>query len=180
MSVGEAPKIGSDEYAWAGLSTDTKPPNAFVGQIAIETDTGNNYEWTGSSWQQTTIAGAKNVGGIIDFVADFEVDGIEMSVAFGDTSSSGDTTALAVGANDRVKVYGVAISPDATLTGDVHAEIGSTQITPKMRNAIVGGTHWILPVNGNFIHGALGEDVLVSNTVAEAISYAVYYEVYTP
>ena len=48
MSVGEAPKIGSDEYAWAGLSSATKPPSAFVGQKAIETDTGDTYEWTGA------------------------------------------------------------------------------------------------------------------------------------
>lgn len=104
-----------------------------------------------------------------------ERDGVELSVAFGDKSDSGDTTVVTVAAGDIVKVYGISISADATLTGDVHAEIGSTQITTKMRNAIVGGTHWILPVTGNYVQGALGEDVIISNTVAEAISYAVYY-----
>ena len=172
-------KKGSDKYARVLLSTDAKPLGAFAGQLLIETDTGDTYEWTGASWQQTGIGGASRIGAVIDFVADIEVDGVEMSVAFGDTSSSGDTTALAVGAGDRVKVYGISISPDATLTGDVHAEIGSTQITPKIRNAIVGGVHWLMPLDGNYTRGALGEDVLVSNTVAEAISFAIFYEVYT-
>lgn len=44
MSVGESPKIGSDKYAWAGLASATKPPSAFVGQKAIETDTGDEYD----------------------------------------------------------------------------------------------------------------------------------------
>ena len=50
MEVGESPVKGSDKYIWAGLSTDTKPSTAFIGQKIIETDTGLVFEWTGSSW----------------------------------------------------------------------------------------------------------------------------------
>lgn len=50
MSVGDSPNEGSDVYVWSGLSTDTKPTKAFIGQLAIETDTGLVSEWTGSSW----------------------------------------------------------------------------------------------------------------------------------
>lgn len=163
MSVGEAPKIGSDEYAWAGLSSATKPPSAFVGQLAIETDTGNKYEWTGSAWQLIAVGGSSSV------------TGKSLSIAANDTSSSGDTLAVTIGANDIVRVYGVSISADATLTGDIMVKVGSTQKTIKMRNAIVGGTHWVMPLSDNYIEGATGEDVFINNSVAEDISYAIYY-----
>ena len=163
MSVGEAPKIGSDEYAWAGLSTATKPPNAFVGQIAIETDTGDKYEWTGLSWQLISASGS------------LATTGSSLSTAVDDKASSGDTTAVTIAANDKVRVYGVSVSADATLTGDITIDVGSTQKIVKMRNAIVGGVHWMLPLSNNYIEGALGEDVVINNSVAEDISYAIYY-----
>ena len=50
MGIGDSPDKGSDAYIWAGLSTDTKPSKAFIGQKIIETDTGLVYEWTGSGW----------------------------------------------------------------------------------------------------------------------------------
>ncbi|MCK5600852.1 hypothetical protein KAR91_03225 [Candidatus Pacearchaeota archaeon] len=50
MTVGNSPTKGSDVYIWAGLSTDTKPTTAFIGQKIIETDTGLVYEWGGASW----------------------------------------------------------------------------------------------------------------------------------
>ena len=50
MSTGDSPKIGSDTYIWAGLSTDGKPATAFIGQKIIETDTGLVYEWGGMAW----------------------------------------------------------------------------------------------------------------------------------
>ena len=50
MGVGESPVKGSDKYIWAGLSTDTKPSTAFIGQKAIETDTGIVFEWDGANW----------------------------------------------------------------------------------------------------------------------------------
>jgi hypothetical protein len=163
MSVGEAPKIGSDEYAWAGLSTATKPPSAFVGQIAIETDTGDKYEWTGLSWQLIAAGGSAST------------TGVSMTTAVDDKASSGDTTAVTIAAGDKVRVYGVSISADATLTGDITIDVGSTQKIVKMRNAIVGGVHWMLPLSSNYIEGALGEDVVIANSVAEDISYAIYY-----
>lgn len=163
MSVGEAPKIGSDEYAWAGLSTATKPPSAFVGQLAIETDTGNKYEWTGASWQLVSASGSQ------------ATTGASLSTAVADKASSGDTTAVTIAAADKVRVYGVSISADATLTGDITIDIGSTQKIVKMRNAILGGVHWMLPLSSNYIEGALGENVVINNSVAEDISYAIYY-----
>lgn len=156
MSVGDSPKLGSDVYAWAGLSSDTKPESAFVGQLAKETDTGNDFEWTGSFWQPVSVSAS-------------------MSTEVGDKATSGDTTVVTIAANDKVRLKGVSISADATLTGDITISIGSTQITVKMRNAIVGGTHWMLPLSNDYIEGAAGEDVILNNTVAENISYAIYY-----
>jgi hypothetical protein len=50
MSIGESPTKGSDKYAKVILSTDTKPIEAFLGQLIIESDTGLVYEWAGTSW----------------------------------------------------------------------------------------------------------------------------------
>ena len=163
MTVGTSPKFGSDEYVWAGLSTDTKPIDAFIGQIAIETDTGNKYEWTGLSWQLISASGSVST------------TGASLSTAVDDKASSGDTTAVTIAAGDKVRVYGVSISADATLTGDITIDVGSTQKIVKMRNAITGGVHWMLPLSSNYIEGALGEDVVINNSVAEDISYAIYY-----
>jgi hypothetical protein len=161
--TGESPKIGSDEYAWAGLSTAIKPSNAFIGQKAIETDTGDTYEWTGLLWQLIATSGSQ------------AIIGASLSTAVGDKATSGDTTVVTIAAGDIVRVYGIGISADATLTGDILIKIGSTQKTVKMRNAIVGGTHWIVPLSDNYIQGAAGEDVVLNNSVAEDISYVVYY-----
>ena len=162
-STGDSPKIGSDKYIWAGLSTSIKPENAFVGQRAKETDTGNVFEWTGSFWQLTSTGGAQ------------ATIGVALSTEVGDKATSGDTTVVTVAAADKVKVYGIAISADATLTGDIIIKIGSTQKTVKMRNAIVGGTHWVMPLSDSYIEGIAGEDVVLNNSVAEDISYAIYY-----
>ena len=50
MSTGDSPNKGSEKYIWAGLSTDTKPIAAFIGNQLIETDTGLVFEWTGTGW----------------------------------------------------------------------------------------------------------------------------------
>lgn len=50
MSTGDSQHKGSDVYIWAGLSTDTKPSKAFVGNKLVETDTGLIFEWSGISW----------------------------------------------------------------------------------------------------------------------------------
>lgn len=50
--IGSSPQLGSSVYAWAGLSTDTKPAQAFIGQLIIETDTGFIYEWIGTEWKR--------------------------------------------------------------------------------------------------------------------------------
>lgn len=50
MGTGTSPNKGSDIYVWAGLSSDTKPTTAFIGQKIIETDTGLVFEWDGANW----------------------------------------------------------------------------------------------------------------------------------
>lgn len=50
MTVGSSPTKGSDIYIWAGLSSASKPSNAFIGAKSIETDTGLVYEWDGANW----------------------------------------------------------------------------------------------------------------------------------
>jgi hypothetical protein len=41
-------------YIYEGLSTDTKPTtNVPANTRFLETDTGNEYRWTGSAWAKT-------------------------------------------------------------------------------------------------------------------------------
>ena len=93
-----------------------------------------------------------------------------------DKADSGDTTVITVVSGTRVRVYGIGITPDTTLTGDVFAKIGSTQITPLARNLLAGGIHQLMPFGSAYIEGADGEDVAINNSVAEDISYIVYYD----
>lgn len=45
-------------YVWSGLSSATKPiTNVSIGALALESDTGSGYQWTGSFWQQDSTAG---------------------------------------------------------------------------------------------------------------------------
>lgn len=94
----------------------------------------------------------------------------------GDKADSGDTTVITVAAGTRVRIYGIGITPDATLTGDIYAKIGSTQITPLMRNALTGGVHQLMPQGAAYIEGADGEDVAINCSVAEDFSYIIYYD----
>jgi len=94
----------------------------------------------------------------------------------GDKADSGDTTVLTVATGFRVRVYGIGITPDVTLTGDVYTKIGSIQITPLARNLLAGGIHQIMPYGSAYIEGADGENVIINNSVAEDISYIVYYD----
>ena len=48
-------------YVWSGLSTDTKPTTAGIGALALETDTGNEYKFTGSEWNPSGSNGADHV-----------------------------------------------------------------------------------------------------------------------
>ncbi|MCK5600856.1 hypothetical protein KAR91_03245 [Candidatus Pacearchaeota archaeon] len=105
----------------------------------------------------------------------FSIKGVGLKVANNDKADSGDTTAAVINAKEKARVYGVSISADATLTGDVVVKLGSTQITPKIRNAITGGVHWLIPLSDNYIQGEDGENIVINNSVAEDISYSIYY-----
>ena len=92
-----------------------------------------------------------------------------------DKADAGNTTVITVATGYRVRVHGVSITADTTLTGDVHALIGSTQITPLLRNALAGGLHQLMPLSSRYIEGADGEDVVLNNSQAEDLSYIVHY-----
>jgi hypothetical protein len=126
--------------------------------------------------------GNQRVSQTLDFVADIEVDGIPVTPDCGDITTATTTTVEAVGALDRAKVYAVSLSStDGTdLAGTVTVKIGSVQIAPKVAAIKGGGAHWVLPRDGNYIHGALGDDITIVTDTAENLSYAVYHEVYTP
>lgn len=49
---------------WSGLSTDTKPTNAMLGGLFLETDTGEVYFYNGTSWSQ--IAGSGGASELSD------------------------------------------------------------------------------------------------------------------
>ncbi len=57
--------IGPELYTWVGLSTGTKPPKAYAGQRAYETDTLKEFRWVGDenggSWVKYKDGGAQDV-----------------------------------------------------------------------------------------------------------------------
>ncbi len=127
-------------------------------------------------------AGNMKIASTIDFVADIEVDGIPLTPDTDDITTATTTTVESVGAGDRAKVYGVSVaSTDGSdLAGTITVFIGAVQIGVKVSAIKGGGAHWFFPLNGNFIHGALGDDITIVTDTAENLSYAVYHEVYTP
>jgi hypothetical protein len=129
-----------------------------------------------------SVTRALLMGTTIDFIADIEVGGIPVTPDCGDITTAMTTTVEAVGAGDRAKVYAVSLSSTdgADLAGTVTVKIGSVQIAPKVAAIKGGGAHWVLPRDGNYIHGALGDDITIVTDTAENLSYAVYHEVYTP
>lgn len=56
---------GPELYAWVGLSTETKPREAYPGQRAFETDTLKEFKWVGDqnsgTWVKYYTGGAKDV-----------------------------------------------------------------------------------------------------------------------
>lgn len=98
-------------------------------------------------------------------------------VATGDKADSGDTIVVAVAADEVARLYGVAITTGADLTGNVYVKLGSTQKTIKAIKYITGGTHWIMPLKGKYVSGAKGDDIIITNSAAEAFSYVIYYRV---
>ena len=126
--------------------------------------------------------GSQRVNQVLDFVADIEVDGIPLTPDEDDITTATTTIVKDVGAGDRAKVYGVGVSStDGTdLAGTITVFVGAVQVAPKVAAIKGGGVHWIFPNNGNYIHGALGDDITIVTDTAEDLSYAVYHEVYTP
>ncbi len=71
---------GSDVYAKVVLSTDTKPDGAFAGQLIIESDTKDVFEWAGTEWNQKTTGGAV-------YVLPTDTDGTPVNLALEETVS---------------------------------------------------------------------------------------------
>jgi hypothetical protein len=128
-----------------------------------------------------SVTRALLMGASLDFIADIEVDGVPLTPDAGDITTATTTTVEAVGAGDRAKVYGVSVaSTDGSdLAGTITVFVGAVQIGVKVAAIKGGGAHWFLPISGNYIHGALGDDITIVTDTAEDLSYAVYHEVYT-
>ena len=129
-----------------------------------------------------SVTRALLMGASLDFIADIEVDGVPLTPDTGDITTATTTIVEAVGAGDRAKVYGVSVSStDGTdLAGTITVKVGAVQIGTKVKAIKGGGAHWFFPISGNYIHGALGDDITIVTDTAENLSYAVYHEVYTP
>ena len=130
-----------------------------------------------------SVTRALLMGASLDFIADIEVDGVPLTPDCGDITTATTTIVEAVGAGDRAKVYGLSVASTtagADLTGTITAFIGAVQIGVKVSAIKGGGAHWFFPLHGNYIPGALGDDITIVTDTAENLSYAVYHEVYTP
>lgn len=111
------PTIGQSLFVWSGLSTDTKPSGAIEGQKAIETDTGNVYQWLGDGGGQWWIIGDHGRGLVNTLLPSWPVvneyfhlhTGVTDTIAV--ATSQGDTTIVLADSTgflegDRIQING--------------------------------------------------------------------------
>jgi len=111
-----------------GLSTDTKPVPEDRDRLhqLVESDTGNEYKWTGLYWQNTAVKGAKNIHDA--HVHNLPVDelfhyhtGITTTVEWEHTAGARiltvDSTAL------------ISVGDDLNVAASTHSEATHSQVT---------------------------------------------------
>jgi hypothetical protein len=75
-----AVRQAGNEWAYFGLSTDTKPTDVPVGSRLRETDTNDVYVWDGATWDIDPVANA-NVQSARSAVAITPADGADLATA---------------------------------------------------------------------------------------------------
>jgi hypothetical protein len=119
------------KYAYRMLSTDTKPSKSIPGYSLIETDTGNEFEWTGSEWKRLTFGGIKSI-----HIEEGNTDVVNQYLH----QHTATATTLAVATvGDGTEYQITVVSAVGFIVGDhVHLEDGAAERTHPQIKAIVG------------------------------------------
>ena len=172
---------GSDIYAKNILSTDDKPSGAFPGQLIIEQDTGDVFEWTGASWQEKAVAGATNVAvQNLDLGIDIEVGhGKDLEVASDTIASATTTEAIAAGGTGIVTyVYGVKITGISSVINRITIKDDTTQVDTvniqSVGDALCGYIQNVTP-DGYLFKSTANKAINIITSSAESIDYQLLY-----
>ena len=100
-----------------------------------------------------------------------------MQVAYKQTTGSGDNKEiLAVGADDKVRIYGFAIYNGTSSTITLHLE-GSAGTGNILHKSTIGsGEGYVQDYQPNYIEGNPGQDIDLDTTVSSTIWVVVWYE----
>lgn len=116
---------------------------------------------------------------VLDFVADLEITGEEITVTTYDNTCDGsDQAIVAVVAGDKMKLYKLTLQVASDLTGSVTIKLGSASIG-KIVNPKAGGQYMIISALPDFVLGALGADLIMNGTSGAVATINAHYKVFT-
>lgn len=136
---------------------------------------------------ETTVKGKGTSGSdgiqivktLLDFIADVEISGEEITVTTYDNTCNGsDQVVLAVAAGDKMKLYKLVLQVASDLTGAVTIKLGSVSIG-KIVNPKAGGQYMIISALPDFVLGALGADLIMNGTSGAVATINAHYKVFT-
>jgi hypothetical protein len=114
----------------------------------------------------------------LDFDADIEITGEEITNRRYNFASSGDNTLISVSAGDRLKLYKALLTVNADITGEVQLKVGS-KVIGGVYNPKSGGQYILISSFPDFEHGADGENLVCNLPSATSVTVNTSYEVYT-
>lgn len=137
---------------------------------------------------ETTVKGKGTSGGdgyqivktLLDFIADVEISGEEITVTTYDNTCNGsDQVIVAVGAGNKIKLYKLTLQVASDLTGSVTMKLGSDS-KGKIVNPKAGGQYMIISALPDFALGALGANLIMNGTSGAVVTINAHYKVFTP
>jgi hypothetical protein len=148
-------------YFWSGPSSETKDTTQVgIGALALETDTGNEYQWTGSEWNKTGTDGGSHAhikDSDVPSDADryLNTEGVT-ALAASTTSDTGDISAYRSGSltlvTSAANVVSIFPSIDGTNFSTIPIRIYNEATNPKASVAASGltGTLMLTMENLNY------------------------------
>jgi len=142
MSLGSI-KVSDKEQVFTGLSSDTKPTTtAKAGNKFLETDTGNVYEYSDTSWYQLSTGGAAHTRLTADDTKTTFDEEIYEIVAPGTTGAASIASNVWVATRDIAggMIYAKGDSITSTTAWTLNAHYSFDGITEITSEAIATGT----------------------------------------
>jgi hypothetical protein len=167
--------IGKGRFVWVGLSTDTKPPKAIRGQEAIESDTGNIFQWLGDENGNGAWVRRVNGGSQVSYVENPH----EFVVNEHFHLHTGVATTLAAAVSPGDTSIEVVSTVGFSVGNEIQILDGTIEVTFPVITAIAGPVLTLdKPVDNGFSIGDLVEGVetdiaSTAGTLATPIQYRV-------